>query len=93
MQEVSSRTGARAISNPLDLINDPNVDVVVIATPDSYHADFTLAACKAKKKAALVEKPMTLNARMGREIAQASESSGVPVIVGYPREFRIPGAT
>ncbi|MBI5117861.1 Gfo/Idh/MocA family oxidoreductase [Candidatus Poribacteria bacterium] len=87
MQEVSTRTGARAISNPLDLIDDPNVDVVVIATPDSYHADFALAACKAKKKAVLVEKPMTLNARMGREISLASESSGVPVIVGYPHVY------
>ncbi len=87
MAEVASRTGAKPIGNPFDLIEDPNVDVVVIATPDPYHQDFALAACDAKKKAVLVEKPMALNARLAREIAQASEKTGVPVIVSYPHVY------
>lgn len=87
MAEVASRTGARPVSKPLDLINDPNVDVVLIATPDLYHADYALASCRARKKAVLVEKPPVLNTRMGREVAQASEKYGVPVIVGYPHVY------
>ncbi|RJP73518.1 MAG: gfo/Idh/MocA family oxidoreductase [Candidatus Abyssobacteria bacterium SURF_17] len=83
MAQVASRTGARPIERPLDLINDPDVDVVLIATPDMYHSDYALAACTAKKKAVLVEKPMTLNPRMAREIARASDETGVPVLVGY----------
>lgn len=87
MQEVASRTGARAIADPFDLVRDPGVDVVVVAAPDSYHADFAIAACRAKKRAVLVEKPLAHSARIGREIAAASAASGVPVLVGYPHVY------
>jgi predicted dehydrogenase len=56
MDEVASRTGAKPIKNPFDLVEKPDIDVVLVATPDSYHLDHALAACKAKKKAVLVEK-------------------------------------
>jgi len=87
MGEVASRCGARAVADPLELIGDARVDVVLIATPDSFHADFALAACAAKKRAVLVEKPAAPNARMCREIAVAAEESGVPVLVGYPHVY------
>ena len=87
MNEVASRTSAKPVSDPFALARDPDVDVVLIATPDSYHLDHALAACNAKKKAVLVEKPLTLNSRMAREIANTSEESGVPVLVGYPHVY------
>jgi len=87
MGEVAHRTGARPVENPFDLIRDPDVDVVVIATPDSYHVDHALAACQAKKKAALVEKPPALNSRIVRKMAEASEESGVPIVMGYPHVY------
>jgi len=87
MKEVASRTGAKPIANPFDLIDDTHVDVVLIAAPDSYHQDFTLAACRAKKKAVLVEKPPALNSRLASQMARTSEESGVPVIVGYPHVY------
>lgn len=87
MSEVASRTGAKPVKNPFDLVKLSNVDVVLIATPDSYHLDHALAACAAKKKAVLVEKPLTLNSRMAREIAKTSEKTGVPVLVSYPHVY------
>jgi len=87
MSEVASRTGAKPVKSLFDLVEDSDVDVVLIATPDSYHLDHALAACNAKKKAVLVEKPLTLNSRMAREIAAASKESGVPVLVGYPHVY------
>ncbi len=87
MNEVASRTGATPVKNPFDLVKKPDVDVVLIATPDSYHLDHALAACAAKKKAVLVEKPLTLNARMAHQIAETSEKTGVPVLVGYPHVY------
>ncbi|GAB4332248.1 MAG: Gfo/Idh/MocA family oxidoreductase [Candidatus Abyssubacteria bacterium] len=85
--EVASRTGAKPFDNAFALIEDSNVDVVVIATPDPYHQDFALAACDARKKAVLVEKPLALNTRMAREVAHASQKTGVPVIVSYPHVY------
>lgn len=49
---------ARLITDWRDLIADPAVDAVVIATPVSTHFDIALAALRAGKHV-LVEKPMT----------------------------------
>ena len=58
---VASRYPAvRLCSDAQQLINDPSVDAVCIATPVSSHFDLALAALRAGKHV-LVEKPMTAN--------------------------------
>ncbi len=42
------------------LLADPDVDVVLVATPDAYHARIAVDACRAGKRAVLVEKPLAL---------------------------------
>ncbi|NMB53706.1 MAG: Gfo/Idh/MocA family oxidoreductase [Leptolinea sp.] len=44
--------------NPVDLINNPQVDVVIISTPVSTHYDLAVKALRAGRHV-LVEKPMT----------------------------------
>ena len=41
---VSARTGARSDTDPFALIVAPDVDAVVVASPDETHADYTIAA-------------------------------------------------
>lgn len=48
----------RLLTDWRDLVSDPNVDAVVVATPVSTHFDIAMAALKAGKHV-LVEKPMT----------------------------------
>ncbi len=53
-----------------DLLSDPAVDAVVIATPPSFHLEPTVAALKAKKHV-LVEKPIALNANEVQKMLDA----------------------
>ncbi|HEY8936224.1 MAG TPA: Gfo/Idh/MocA family oxidoreductase [Cyclobacteriaceae bacterium] len=56
------------------LVNDPNVDVIYIATPHSFHHEQTLL-CLKHKKAVLCEKPLTINHRLAKEMVNAARES------------------
>lgn len=72
--------GVRLHLDPLDLINDPEVDAVVIALPTTLHMQVATAAVGLGKPV-LVEKPMSLDLAEATEFAAVVESSGVPVQV------------
>ncbi|MFT8788704.1 MAG: Gfo/Idh/MocA family oxidoreductase [Bifidobacterium psychraerophilum] len=59
-----------------DLVADPNVDLVYIATPHSLHAEQSLLCLEAGKNI-LVEKSFTANARQAQQVFDLSESKGL----------------
>lgn len=67
--------------NYLDLISREDVDAVVIATPDHWHAFMAINACKAKKDVYL-EKPLTFTIKEGQELVKAVRDNGVILAVG-----------
>ncbi len=71
-------------SKAADLINDPEVDAVYIATPPSSHKEYTLAVAKSKKPV-YVEKPMALNFFECQEMIKVCEEYNVPLFVAYYR--------
>jgi predicted dehydrogenase len=64
------------------LINDPDVDAVYIATPPGSHKEYTIKAAKAGKPV-YVEKPMARNLAECEEMIAACETAGVPLYVAY----------
>lgn len=58
---------ARSFKSYAELVGDPEVEVIYVATPHSCHADNTQLALKAGK-AVLCEKPFTINATEAREV-------------------------
>lgn len=70
--------------NAEDLINDPNVNAVYVATPPSSHAELTIKALNAGKPV-YVEKPMALNFFQCQAMIKASEKTGIPLYVAYYR--------
>ena len=61
-------------------------DLVVVASPNSFHAPQAIELLKAKIPV-VVDKPMALNARETEEIIKVSDSEGVPVTVFFNRRW------
>lgn len=64
-----------------ELLANPEVDAVVIASPDHWHAIMAIDACKAKKDIYL-EKPLTFTIKEGQELVKAVRSNGIVLAVG-----------
>lgn len=65
-----------------ELISDPEVDCVVIATPVSSHFDLCKKALLLGKHV-LVEKPMTRTLKEAKELAKVVQESGCTFMVGH----------
>ena len=61
--------------DPLELINDPQIDIVDICTPNAYHAPLAIAALKAGKHV-ICEKPLAPTPDDIREMIAARDASG-----------------
>ncbi|MDU8912024.1 Gfo/Idh/MocA family oxidoreductase [Aestuariicoccus sp. MJ-SS9] len=73
---------ARGASDWRDLVNDPTVEAVVIASPQATHREIAEAAL-ALGKPVLCEKPMGLNVGDARAMVAAAEAAGVANMVAY----------
>jgi len=67
-----------------NLVADPGVDAVYVATPPSTHRQFALLSIAAGKPV-YVEKPFALDAAECEEIIAAGRAANVPVFVAYYR--------
>jgi myo-inositol 2-dehydrogenase/D-chiro-inositol 1-dehydrogenase len=84
---LADELGTRASVDGFAVIADPNVDALVIASPDGTHADYVLAAIAADKPV-MCEKPVaTTGADAIRVIEAESEKGRRMVQVGFMREF------
>jgi predicted dehydrogenase len=76
-KDFAERIGVgRAHGSYDDLVADPGVDVVYVATPHNFHHRHALLALDAGKHV-LVEKPIALNAAQASEIAARGAERGV----------------
>ena len=71
------------------LINDPNVNAIYVATPPDTHARYAIEAMQAGKPV-YVEKPMALTPEECAEMNAVSQQTGVPLFVAYYRRT-LPG--
>lgn len=69
-----------------DLVEDPEVDAVYVATPVHLHAPITVAAAEAGKHV-LCEKPMALDLAECDRMVDAAERAGVRLGVAYYRHL------
>ena len=84
-QDYATRHGiAKVYSDAAQLIADPQIDAVYIATPPDSHCAYSLQVAAAGKHCC-VEKPMSLNAASSRQMQQAFVDAGRHLFVSYYR--------
>lgn len=69
-----------------DLLNDPSIDAIVLATPHSQHREQIVAAAKAGKHV-FAEKPLTLTRADAEAVVAAMQGAGKVLGLGYQRRF------
>jgi predicted dehydrogenase len=84
-QDYAKRHGVpKYYSDASQLINDPEVEAVYIATPPDTHAMYAIEAMRAGKPV-YVEKPMARNYQECQEMIRVSKETGMPLFVAYYR--------
>lgn len=81
LEEKRGQKDVQKYQNYHDLLARDDIDAVVVATPDHWHALPSIDACKAGKDV-YVEKPMTLTIEEGRAMVKAARKHKRIVQVG-----------
>jgi len=81
LDRAAQLTGATPYQNHRKLLENKNIDYVLIATPEHWHAQMILDAAAAGKQV-YCEKPLAQTAEQARRVAAAVARSGVKLQVG-----------
>lgn len=72
-----------------ELANDPEVQVIYVASPHQFHAEHTRIAAKHGKHV-LVEKPMALSLEECDAMIESCRAAGVHLVIGHCHSFDTP---
>ncbi len=81
--------GAPVYAEVAEMVRDPEVDVVYVASPHQFHAEHVELAAAAGKHV-LVEKPMALSREECDAMIRACQAAGVALVVGHCHSFDTP---
>jgi predicted dehydrogenase len=83
---AQSFPSARATGDLEELLDDPELDAVVLATPVPTHAELAIAVAEAGKHC-FVEKPLATSAADAERAVAAAASAGKILMVGHLLEY------
>ncbi len=75
---------AKWYANAKDLIHDPDVNAIYIATPPSSHEEYTIAAVNVGKPV-YVEKPISVDSPSANRMAKAAKEKNQKLVVAHYR--------
>ena len=87
--ESANRLGLQygaVVKSANDVISDPNIDAILIATSTTTHSDFIEKASSAGK-AILCEKPVDLNLTRAKQCLNKVGKTNKPIMIGFNRRF------
>jgi predicted dehydrogenase len=74
--------GVKVSQDPNEIINDPEIDAVIIATPVASHFDLAYRALSAGKHV-LVEKPVTASSEQAMKLIELAERKNLTLMVDH----------
>ncbi len=86
LRDVSKKYGVPIAAKLDDVLQDPTIEAVILATPHSLHEAQIIASANAGKHV-FAEKPLTLTAAGAKRAIDACESAGVVLAVDHQRRF------
>jgi myo-inositol 2-dehydrogenase/D-chiro-inositol 1-dehydrogenase len=86
-ERVADPWAAQASTDIGPLLANPAVDVVAICSPHGFHASQAIAACRAGKRAVLIEKPFATTVDEAEQVARVAQETGTPIFVGAMHQF------
>ncbi len=78
--------GVTVVSDPKQLFNNPEIDLIVIPTPNDTHFPLARAAMEAGKHV-VVDKPFTVTLSQARELEALAKSRGLVLSVFHNRRW------
>lgn len=81
LRHCDAPTHAKAYGSYADLVQDPDVEVIYIATPHSHHYQNAML-CLSAGKNVLCEKAFTVNAKQARKLAEKARQESLLLMEG-----------
>jgi len=86
LNKTAEKLGATPYTDYKQMLADPDLEAVVVATPDDLHRDISIQAAQAGKHI-LVEKPIATTEADALAMMAAAEKAGVKLMVGFTLRF------
>lgn len=79
--------GSKVYTDYKELLKDEDIDVIHVLTPNSSHAEISIASMEAGKHV-MCEKPMAKTADEAHAMVEAMQRTGKKLTIGYQNRFR-----
>jgi UDP-N-acetylglucosamine 3-dehydrogenase len=89
VEELGARYGAKPYTDYKEMLMDSSIDAVIVAGPNSLHAQQTIEALNAGKHV-LVEKPMATTREDARAMIDAAKKTGKFMMIGLNQRLMPP---
>lgn len=86
-KEQYGTTDASVYADYKEMITDTKIDIIHVCTPNSSHAEITIASLEANKHV-MCEKPMAKTSVEAKAMIDAAKKSGKKLTIGYQNRFR-----
>lgn len=84
--KLAESEGLKAYKSQQELLNDPDIDIVLVAVPNNFHKDICISVMEAKKNV-ICEKPVAMSSDELVEMIESSKKNNVIFTINQNRRW------